>query len=111
MNATSIRVPRTWALAAKPMKASASSSPSAGMRAALDRHVANRHPVFDGHAVDRAAAVLIRIADTAVHSELADDRQDDVLRVDAFRQPAVHVDAAHFQRIEREALGREDVAN
>ena len=83
----------------------------AGARAAFDRHVADRHPLVDRHRVERAAAVLVGEADAALDAEAADDRQDDVLRVDARRQPAVDVDAPDLQRIERQALRREHVAH
>ena len=70
-------------------------------RAAFDRHVADRHALFDGHGLDRRSAVLVRVADAALDAEATDDRQDDVLRVDAGIQPAVDVDPPHFQRVER----------
>ena len=44
-------------------------------------------------------------------AEPADDRQDDVLGVDAAAQPPVDVDAPHLQRIERQALRRQHVAH
>ncbi len=59
----------------------------------------------------RRAAVLVGEADAALDAEPADDRQDDVLRVDARRQLAVDVDAAHLQRIQRQALRGEHVAD
>ena len=83
----------------------------AGARPALDRHVADRHPLFERHAIDGVAAVLVRVADAAPDAEAPDDRQDHVLRVHARIQPAVDVDASHLQRIEREALRCEHVAD
>ena len=58
-----------------------------------------------------AAAVLVGVAVAALDAEAADDRQDHVLGVDARRQPAVDVDAADLQRLERQALRREHVAH
>ena len=83
----------------------------ADARAALDRHVADGHPLFDRHAVDRRAAVLVRVADAAVDAEPPDDRQDHVLGIDAGRELAVDVDAADLERLERQALRGEHVAH
>ena len=72
-------------------------------------HTVMRSSIVIASMVD--AAVFVGVADAAVHAEPADDRQDDVLGVDAGRQRAVDVDAADLQRIERQALRGEDVAD
>jgi hypothetical protein len=46
-----------------------------------------------------------------VDAEAADDRQDDVLGVDAAIERAVDLDAAHLQRVERQALRGQHVAH
>ena len=83
----------------------------AGARAALDRHVADRHALVHRHARDRVAGVLIREARPALDAEPADDRENDVLRVDARAQIAVDLDAAHLHRQHGERLRREHVAH
>ena len=83
----------------------------AGARAALNRHVADGHALVDRHRVDRAAAVFVREADAAIDAEAADDREDDVLGVHAGSQPPVDFDPAHLQRIERQALRGQHVAD
>ncbi len=83
----------------------------ADARAAFDRHVADRHALVHRQAIDDGAGVFVREADAALHAEASDDFEDDVLRVDAARERAVDVDAAHLQRLEREALRREHVAD
>ena len=45
----------------------------AAARAALDRHVADGHALFHRDRVDHRARVLVRVADAALHAELADD--------------------------------------
>jgi hypothetical protein len=79
--------------------------------ATLNRHVAHRHAFVDGHAVHGGPAVFIRIAHAAVHAEAANDREDHVLRVHPGAELAVDVNAPYLQRVEREALRREDVAD
>ena len=61
--------------------------------------------------VDRRAAVFVGVADAAIHAEAADDRQNDVLGVDAGQERAVDIDTADLQGIERQALRGEDVAD
>src|SRR5690625_2299778 len=60
--------------------------------------------------VDDLAGVLVGVADAAVDAEGADDVQDDVFRVDAGAQPAVHLDAAYLEALQGEGLGGEHVA-
>ena len=52
----------------------------------------------------RRAAALVARSRRRPDAEPADDRQDDVLGVDARRELAVDVDAPDLQRIERQAL-------
>ena len=59
-----------------------------GSGAPLDRHVADRHPLLHRQRADRVAGVLDDIADAAVHADLADDAEDQVLRREAGRQRA-----------------------
>ncbi len=80
-------------------------------RAALDRHVADRHALFHGHRVEDVAGVLVGVADAALRAEQADDLEDDVLGVDARGELAVHLDASHLGAREGEALGGEHVAH
>ena len=83
----------------------------AGARAALDRHVADRHSLFHRHAVDRRAGVFVGEADAAVHAERPNDVEDDVFRVDAGPEAAVDLDAADLEGIHRQRLRGEDVAS
>ena len=78
---------------------------------ALDRHVADGHPLFLAEGVEGRAAVLVGVADAAVHPELADDVQDDVLGVDARGELPVDVDPANLGLADRHGLGREHVAD
>ncbi len=80
-------------------------------RAAFDRHVADRHPLVHRHPLDRVAGVLVGIAHTTVDAEPADDLEDHILGVDPATEPAGHLDTAHLQRVERDALRREHVAH
>ena len=77
--------------------------------AALNRHVADRHAFVDRHRVERRAAVLVGIADPTLDAEPPDDRQDDVLGIDAGAERAVDVDPPDLHPIERQALRGEDV--
>jgi len=61
----------------------------AGARAALDRHVADRHAAFHRERTDRLAGIFQHVAGAARGADLADDRQDDVLAGDAVGQFAV----------------------
>ena len=55
----------------------------AGPRAALDAHVADRHPLFHGQRPDRLAAVLEDVAGPAADADPRDQVEDDVLGADA----------------------------
>ena len=61
----------------------------AGLGAAFDRHVADRHAAFHRQRADRLAGIFQRIAGAAGGADLADDGEDDVLGGDAVRQLAV----------------------
>src|SRR5581483_636265 len=80
-------------------------------RAALDRHVADGHPLFHRHRFEDRARVLVREADAALDAEATDDVQDHVLRVDAGREPTADGDAPELRALDREALAREHVAH
>ena len=79
----------------------------AGARAALDRHVADRHAAFHRQRLDRRAAVFDDVAGAAGRADLADDGQDDVLGGDAGRQRAVDLDAHVLGFGLDQRLGRE----
>ena len=70
----------------------------AGLGAALDRHVADRHAAFHRQRADRLAGIFQRIAGAAGGADLADDGEDDVLGGDAGRQLAVD-HRAHVLRL------------
>ena len=70
----------------------------AGLGAAFDRHVADRHAAFDRDVADRFAGIFERVAGAAGGADLADDGEDDVLGSDARRQFAVD-GGAHVQRL------------
>ncbi len=69
-----------------------------GARAALDGHVADRHPALHRQRADRLAAVLDDMAGTARRAGGADDRERDVLGGDARAQRAGDLDA-HVLRL------------
>src|SRR5258708_4038522 len=81
----------------------------AGTGAALDRHVANRHPPFHRQRADRLTRIFDYAAGAAGGADLADDREDDVFRADAVRQLAVDNDAHVFRFILNQRLRREHV--
>ena len=64
----------------------------AGARAALDRHVADRHPAFHREGLDRRAAIFDHVAGAARRPDFADDGEDDVLGGHARRKRAVDLD-------------------
>src|SRR5262249_60586919 len=68
-------------------------------------------PWVHGRWAGRATAVLVGVADAALYAEPADDGENHVFRIDAAAQRPTHLDAPHLQRIEREALRREHVAD
>ena len=61
----------------------------AGARAALDRHVADRHAAFHRERADHVAGIFDDVAGAAGGADLADDGEDHVLGGDARRQLAV----------------------
>src|SRR5208337_473623 len=83
----------------------------AAARASLDGHVANRHPLLEGHRLEDGARVLVREPDATLDAEAPDDRQDDVFGVDARCKLSRDFDAADPRAAHREALRGEHVAN
>ena len=77
--------------------------------AALDRHVADRHPLFHRHALDDLAGVLDGVAGGAVGAHLADRGEDQVLRGDAVAERADVVDPHRLRLGLLQRLGREHV--
>ena len=65
-----------------------------GPGAGLDRHVADRHPPFHRQGRDRRAVVFDHMTGRPPGADLPDDRQDDVLGLEARRQLAGDLDAA-----------------
>ena len=80
----------------------------AGPRAALDAHVADRHPLFHGQGPDRLAPVLEDVAGPAADADARDEVQDDVLGAHAGREPPVDADLVGQRIALEERLGRED---
>ena len=66
-----------------------------GAGTTFDRHVADRHAAFHGEVADRRAVELDDMACTTGGTDLADDGEDQGLRRDAARQPAVDGDARY----------------
>ena len=60
----------------------------AGPRAALDAHVADRHPLLHVERADGLAAVLEHVPGAAADADPGDQREDDVLGADARRRAA-----------------------
>ncbi len=79
--------------------------------AALDAHVTDGHALVHGHARDGVARVLVGEAHPAVHAQLVDDVEDDVLRGHARAQPAAHLDAPDLELVHRQGLGGQHVAH
>ena len=61
-------------------------------RTGLDRHVAQRHAPFHRQSADGAAAKLDRVAGTARRTDMADDRQRDILGRHALAEPTLDAD-------------------
>ena len=80
----------------------------AGPRAALDGHVADRHPLLHRERPDRLAAVLEDVAGAAADPDPGDEGEDDVLGPDAGAQPAVDADLVGLRLPLEERLGGED---
>ena len=79
----------------------------AGAGTAFDRHVANRHSPFHGERADGLARVFDDMAGSARRADLADDREDDVLRGHALRQDAVDAHQHVLGLALDERLGRQ----
>ncbi len=77
--------------------------------AALDRHVADRHPAFHAQRLNRRTRVLDDVPDGALDAHLADRRQDQVLGGDAEPERSVIPDQHRLRLALHEALGREHV--
>ena len=83
----------------------------ADARAALDGHIANGHALLLGEGVKGRAAVFVGVTETAIHSEFADDVQNDVLGINAGRKFTLDVDAADFRLVDGHGLGGQNVAH
>ena len=81
----------------------------AGAAAALDRHVADRHPALHREALDHRAGVLDHVAGGAVGAHLADRAEDQVLRRDAEAELARVGDPHRLRLALGEALRGEHV--
>ncbi len=79
----------------------------AGPRAALDAHVADRHPLLHREGSDGAAAILEDVARSAADPDPGDEREDDVLGADARPQAAVDADLVRLRIALEECLGGE----
>ncbi len=64
----------------------------AGAGAGFDRHVADRHAAFHRHRAERAAGKFDDVAGAAGGADLADDREDHVLRADPGAERPVDLD-------------------
>ena len=76
--------------------------------AGLDNHVAQGHAVFHGHGFHRIAGELHGAVTGAIHADVADDAQDDVLGHDVRRQLAVDDEAHGFGNAHPDFAGAED---
>ena len=63
-----------------------------GPSAALDRHVADGHPLFHRQGADGVAGEFEDVAGPAADADAGDQGQDDVLGADAGLEPAVDLD-------------------
>ena len=82
-------------------------SDHAGPRPGLDRHVADRHPLFHAQGPDRRAGVFEHVAGAAVGGELANQVQDQVLGRYAAAQLAVDPQLHRFgQCLEQRLRGQ-----
>ncbi len=64
-----------------------------GTRPRLDRHVADRHPPFHRQSLDRRPVIFDRMPGRAPGANLADDRQNDVLRLEPRAKAPGHLDS------------------
>jgi len=83
----------------------------ADARTALDGHIADGHAFFLSEIIEGRAAVFVGIADAAIHAEVADDVQGDILGIDAGDELSINIDAANLGLADRHGLGREDIAH
>ena len=84
-------------------------SDQARLRSGLDRHVAHRHAALHRQRPDGRTPVLDDVADAAARADLAEDREDDVLRRRALGQFAVDGDRHPLRSFLRQRLGGEHV--
>ncbi len=75
---------------------------------ALDRHVADGHPLLHRQCADRLAGVFEDVARPAADPDPGDEREDDVLGADTRHEPAVDPDLERLRLALEQALGRED---
>src|SRR6185437_15193496 len=78
-----------------------------GSGAGFDCHVAHRHAAFHRHRPEGAAAIFDDMAGAARGADLADDRQDNVLRADPGAERAVDLDKHVLGVRLNEGLGRQ----
>jgi hypothetical protein len=79
-----------------------------GPGAALDAHVADRHPLFHRQRADRLAAVLEDVAGATADPDSGDEGQDDVLRADAGGEASVDPHLVRLRFALEEGLGGKD---
>src|SRR5690606_26673816 len=75
----------------------------------FNRHVADRHPAFDGQVADGAAAEFDGVTRAARRADAADDVQNDVLGSAAARQFAFHLDQHALVLLHEQGLGGQHV--
>ena len=76
---------------------------------ALNRHVAEGHPLLHRQRFNRGASKFIGVAHTPFHPQGANDVQHQILGIDPRLQPAVHPDAAHLELAHRQALASQHI--
>ena len=77
----------------------------AALAAGLDGHIAEGHPLFHAHCLNRFAAELHRTIGGAIHANVADNAQDDVLGRHEGRQLAVEDKADGRRHADEELAG------
>jgi len=82
-----------------------------GSGAALDRHVADGHSLFQGKAFDGRTGILVGETGAAIDPEGADDVEDDVLGVDTRAEFSSNLDFTDLERGKSHRLGGEDIAD
>src|SRR5664280_3128060 len=78
-----------------------------GPRAALDAHVADRHPLLHREGANRVAAVLEYMPGPAADPDPGDEREDHVLRADTGPEATVDPDLVGLRVALQKRLGRE----